>query len=98
MHNYMRMYWGKKILEWSRTPEEAFDTALWLNNKYELDGRDPNGFVGAAWCFGLHDRPWTERAVFGTVRYMNANGLRRKFDIQAYIERWLPGVSLFGEP
>lgn len=89
MHNYMRMYWGKKILEWSRSPEEAFETARYLNNKYELDGRDPNGFTGVAWCFGLHDRPWTERPVFGTIRYMNANGLRRKFDIQAYIERWL---------
>lgn len=89
MHNYMRMYWGKKILEWSRSPEEAFETALFLNNKYEVDGRDPNGFVGVAWCFGLHDRPWTERPVFGTIRYMNANGLRRKFDIQAYIDRWL---------
>ena len=94
MHNYMRMYWGKKILEWSRSPEEAFDTALHLNNKYELDGRDPNGFAGVAWCFGRHDRPWTERPVFGTIRYMNANGLRRKFDIQAYVERWLGG-SLF---
>ncbi len=89
MHNYMRMYWGKKILEWSRTPEEAFETALYLNNKYEMDGRDPNGFVGVAWCFGLHDRPWTERPVFGTIRYMNANGLRRKFDIESYRERWL---------
>ena len=89
MHNYMRMYWGKKILEWSRTPEEAFETALRLNNKYELDGRDPNGFVGVAWCFGLHDRPWTERPTFGTVRYMNANGLRREFDIEAYVARWL---------
>lgn len=93
MHNYMRMYWGKKILEWSKTPEDAFDTALYLNNKYEMDGRDPNGFVGVAWCFGLHDRPWTERPVFGKIRYMNANGLRRKFDIQAYVERWLPGAS-----
>ena len=89
MHNYMRMYWGKKILEWSRTPEEAFETALFLNDKYELDGRDPNGCVGVAWCFGLHDRPWTERPVFGTIRYMNANGLRRRFDVQAYVERWL---------
>ncbi|MGD9783021.1 MAG: deoxyribodipyrimidine photo-lyase [Kiritimatiellia bacterium] len=89
MHNYMRMYWGKKILEWSLTPEEAFETALYLNDKYELDGRDPNGFAGVAWCFGLHDRPWTERPVFGNVRYMNANGLRRKFDIQAYLDRWL---------
>ena len=89
MHNYMRMYWGKKILEWSRTPEEAFETALFLNDKYELDGRDPNGCVGVAWCFGRHDRPWTKRPVFGTIRYMNANGLRRKFDVQAYVERWL---------
>lgn len=88
MHNYMRMYWGKKIIEWSPTPRDAFETALYLNNKYELDGRDPNGIVGVAWCFGLHDRPWTERPVFGTLRYMNANGLRRKFDIQAYIDRW----------
>ncbi|NCA81652.1 MAG: deoxyribodipyrimidine photolyase [Opitutae bacterium] len=94
MHNYMRMYWGKKILEWSRTPEEAFETALHLNNKYELDGRDPNGFVGVAWCFGRHDRAWTERPVFGKIRYMNANGLRRKFDIQAYVDRWLgPGEA-----
>ena len=89
MHNYMRMYWGKKLLEWSRAPEEAFETALALNDKYELDGRDPNGCVGVAWCFGRHDRPWTERPVFGTIRYMNANGLRRKFDVQAYVERWL---------
>lgn len=89
MHNYMRMYWGKKILEWSQTPEEAFETAVYLNDKYELDGRDANGYVGVAWCFGRHDRPWTERPVFGMVRYMNANGLRRKFDIEAYVERWL---------
>ena len=94
MHNYMRMYWGKKLIEWSRTPEEAFETALFLNNKYELDGRDPNGFVGVAWCFGRHDRPWTERPVLGTLRYMNANGLRRKFDIQAYVERWLGAGTL----
>ena len=87
MHGYMRMYWGKKILEWSRTPEEAYRTALRLNNSYELDGRDPNGFAGVAWCFGKHDRPWRGRDVFGTVRYMNANGLRRKFDADAYVER-----------
>ena len=96
MHNYMRMYWGKKILEWSRTPEEAFETALYLNDKYELDGRDANGCVGVAWCFGRHDRPWTERPVFGTIRYMNANGLRRKFDVQAYVERWL-GPAAIGQ-
>ncbi len=87
MHNYMRMYWGKKLLEWSRTPAEAFRTALRLNNKYELDGRDPNGFAGVAWCFGKHDRAWFERKVFGKIRYMNDAGLRRKFDIDAYLKK-----------
>jgi deoxyribodipyrimidine photo-lyase len=87
MHNYMRMYWGKKILEWTESPEQAYEIAIYLNNKYELDGRDPNGFTGVAWCFGKHDRPWKERPIFGKVRYMNANGLRRKFDIDKYIEK-----------
>jgi deoxyribodipyrimidine photo-lyase len=87
MHGYMRMYWGKKILEWSGTPAEAHARALHLNNKYFVDGRDPNGFTGVAWCFGKHDRPWAERPVFGSVRYMNANGLKRKFDIDAYVQR-----------
>jgi deoxyribodipyrimidine photo-lyase len=87
MHNYMRMYWGKKILEWSPTPEEAFRTALYLNNKYELDGRDPNSFTGVAWCFGKHDRPWGERKIFGQVRYMNDAGLRRKFKIDDYVKK-----------
>ncbi len=87
MHGYMRMYWGKKIIEWSRSPEEAFETALCLNNKYEIDGRNPNGFTGVAWCFGKHDRAWQERPVFGKTRYMNANGLRRKFDAYAYVEK-----------
>ncbi len=86
MHGYMRMYWGKKILEWSKTPEEAFRIALYLNNKYELDGRDPNGFAGVAWCFGKHDRPWRERPIFGKVRYMNDKGLKRKFDADAYVK------------
>lgn len=85
MHGYMRMYWGKKILEWSQTPQEAFQQALYLNNKYNLDGRDPNAFAGVAWCFGKHDRPWGERAVFGNVRYMNAKGLERKFDMARYV-------------
>ena len=84
MHNYMRMYWAKKILEWSSTPEEAFATALELNNRFFLDGRDPNSYANVAWTFGLHDRPWAERPIFGKVRYMNANGLRRKFDMDAY--------------
>jgi deoxyribodipyrimidine photo-lyase len=87
MHGYMRMYWGKKIIEWSPTPEEAFRNALKLNNTYQLDGRDPNSFAGVAWCFGKHDRPWKERPVFGKVRWMSADGLRRKFDMDAYVER-----------
>jgi len=87
MHGYMRMYWGKKILEWSASPQEGFNIALALNNKYELDGRDPNAFAGVAWCFGQHDRAWGERPVYGKVRYMNANGLKRKFDIEAYVEK-----------
>ena len=87
MHGYMRMYWGKKILEWVADPREAFRIALHLNNKYELDGRDPNSFAGVAWCFGKHDRPWAKRPLFGTVRYMNAAGLERKFDMNAYVRR-----------
>ncbi|MEG3225481.1 MAG: deoxyribodipyrimidine photolyase [Methanobacteriales archaeon Met13] len=87
MHGYMRMYWGKKILEWSKNPLQAYHTALYLNNKYQMDGRDPNGFTGAAWCFGKHDRAWKERDIFGKVRYMNDNGLRRKFKIDLYVER-----------
>jgi len=85
MHNYMRMYWGKKLLEWSRSPAEAFATALRLNNRWQLDGRDPNSYAGVAWCFGMHDRPWAERPVFGKVRYMNAAGLERKFDMRPYV-------------
>ncbi len=85
MHNYMRMYWGKKVIEWSPSPETAFGTLLYLNNRYELDGRDANSFTGVAWCFGKHDRPWTERPIFGMVRYMAASGLERKFDIDAYV-------------
>jgi deoxyribodipyrimidine photo-lyase len=87
MHGYMRMYWGKKILEWTKNPEEGFKIALYLNNKYELDGRDPNGFAGVAWCFGKHDRAWPEREIFGKVRYMNASGLKRKFDVEDYVKK-----------
>jgi deoxyribodipyrimidine photo-lyase len=87
MHGYMRMFWGKKILEWVKNPRRAFQIALELNNKYELDGRDPNGFAGVAWCFGKHDRPWSQRPVFGMVRYMSAAGLRRKFDADAYVKK-----------
>ncbi|MBM7555286.1 deoxyribodipyrimidine photo-lyase [Halanaerobacter jeridensis] len=87
MHGYMRMYWGKKILEWTDDPQTAYDIALYLNNKYSLDGRDPNSYAGIAWCFGKHDRAWQERDVFGKVRYMNANGLNRKFDADLYVNQ-----------
>ena len=89
MHGYMRMYWAKKILEWSRTPEEAIRTAIRLNDRYELDGRDPNGYAGIAWAIGgLHDRPWPERKIFGKVRYMSAGGAASKFDTDAYIKKF----------
>ncbi len=87
MHGYMRMYWGKKILEWSRSPQTAYKIAVYLNDKYELDGRDANGYAGVAWCFGKHDRPWQNRPVFGMIRYMNDKGLLRKFDADGYVER-----------
>lgn len=90
IHNYMRMYWGKMLLAWSTTPREAFATAVFLNDRYALDGRDPNGWAGVAWCFGLHDRPWPSRPVFGTVRAMAASGLKRKFDADAYAATWAP--------
>ena len=87
MHGYIRIYWAKKILEWSPSPEEALQTALYLNDKYELDGRDPNGYAGCAWSIcGVHDRAWFERPVFGKIRYMNLKGAERKFDIHKYIE------------
>jgi deoxyribodipyrimidine photo-lyase len=75
MQGYLRMYLGKKILEWSKTPQDAYSATLYLNNKYETDGRDPNGYAGVAWGSGKHDRPWGEREIFGMVRYMNAQGL-----------------------
>jgi deoxyribodipyrimidine photo-lyase len=87
MHGTMRMYWGKKILEWSASPREAFRTALALNNAYEVDGRDANAFAGVAWSFGKHDRPWARRPVFGLIRTMNAAGLRRKYDADAYVRK-----------
>jgi deoxyribodipyrimidine photo-lyase len=87
MNGYMRMYWGKKIIEWTKNPAEAFKIALFLNNKYEIDGRDPNGYAGVAWCFGKHDRPWKEREIFGNVRFMNKKGLERKFNMNSYLKR-----------
>ena len=89
MHGYMRMYWAKKILEWSNSPEEALRTAIYLNDKYELDGRDPNGYTGIAWSIGgIHDRAWFERPVYGKIRYMNRNGAEKKFDIKSYIGKF----------
>ncbi len=90
MHGYLRMYWAKKILEWSASPEEAMATAIYLNDRYELDGRDPNGYAGIAWSIGgVHDRAWKERPVFGKIRYMSYGGCARKFDVQRYVARWL---------
>jgi len=86
MHNYMRMYWGKKILEWTRSPAEAFQIAVRLNDRYEMDGRDPNGYAGIAWAIaGKLDRPWFERPIFGQIRYMSLASTGRKFDSKKYI-------------
>ncbi len=78
---------GKKIIEWSPSFKKAYNNILYLNNKYFIDGRDPNSYTGVAWCFGKHDRAWTERAIFGKLRYMNDKGLERKFDIKKYVEK-----------
>lgn len=89
MHGYMRMYWAKKILEWSKNPRQAVGIAIYLNDRYELDGRDPNGYAGIAWSIGgVHDRAWGEREVFGKIRFMNDKGIRRKFAIGHYIAKF----------
>lgn len=86
MHGFMRMYWAKKILEWTREPEEALSISIYLNDKYEIDGRDPSGYVGCMWSIcGVHDQGWKERPVFGKIRYMNYAGCKRKFDVDGYI-------------
>lgn len=96
MHGYMRMYWAKKILEWTKSPEDAMAIAIYLNNRYELDGRDPNGYAGIAWSLGgVHDRAWFTRPIFGLVRYMARSGCESKFDVPAYIERFTQGKTLF---
>jgi deoxyribodipyrimidine photo-lyase len=87
LHGFLRMYWAKKILEWTPDPESALEYAITLNDRYSLDGRDPNGYTGIAWSLGgVHDRAWRERSVFGKVRYMNEAGCRRKFDVERYIK------------
>ncbi len=96
LHNYMRMYWGKKILEWSPDPETAFNATLALNNRYLLDGRDPNSYAGVGWIFGLHDRAWGERPVYGKTRSMTAAGLKRKRDMDAYMRLVAERTALSG--
>lgn len=86
IHGYYRMYWGKKIIEWSQSHQEAADTMIYLHDRYALDGRDPNTYTNVMWCFGLHDRPWAERPIFGQLRYMSLEGMKRKTDTAAYIK------------
>jgi deoxyribodipyrimidine photo-lyase len=89
IHNYLRMLWGKKILHWSRSPQEALDTMIELNNKYAIDGRNPNSYSGIFWVLGRFDRAWgPEREVFGKVRFMSSRNTRRKLELDAYLDRW----------
>jgi deoxyribodipyrimidine photo-lyase len=87
VHNHMRMYWGKKILEWSPSPEEAHETTMYLMDKYFLDGRDASTYANLAWVYGQHDRGFAERPVFGKVRYMSAGGLERKASPKEYVQK-----------
>jgi deoxyribodipyrimidine photo-lyase len=106
IHGYYRMYWGKKIIEWSPTCQDALETMVRIHDRWALDGRDPNTYTNILWCFGLHDRPWQERAVFGSVRYMSLEGMKRKTNVEAYLREiaWLeqtgtdPFLSLTGQP
>jgi deoxyribodipyrimidine photo-lyase len=96
MHNYVRMYWAKKILEWSSSPAEAYRIAVSLNDKYEMDGRDPNGYAGVAWAIvGKFDRPWFERPIFGQIRYMSLESTGKKFDSRKYIAQQMESRSLW---
>jgi len=88
MHGFLRMYWAKKILEWTQNPKEALKFAIYLNDRYSIDGRDPNGYVGCMWSIcGIHDQGWKERSVFGKVRFMNYKGCKRKFDVAAFVTK-----------
>jgi deoxyribodipyrimidine photo-lyase len=95
LHNYVRMLWGKKVIEWQRTYEMAFELLVHLNNKYALDGRDPNSYAGILWCFGKHDRPWFERDIFGVIRYMSSTSMAKKFKATKYIE-WTKQLVICG--
>jgi deoxyribodipyrimidine photo-lyase len=89
MHNYLRMLWGKKILEWSATPQDALAIMIELNNKYALDGRDPNSYSGIFWCLGRFDRPWApERPIFGSIRYMSSDNTAKKVRVKQYLKRY----------
>jgi deoxyribodipyrimidine photo-lyase len=97
MHNVMRMYWAKKILEWSKDPAQAWETCVYLNDRFFLDGRDPNGYAGVAWAIGgVHDRPWFERPIFGTIRYMSGASTGKKFDSKRYRQN-IEGGRAFGD-
>ena len=86
IHGYYRMYWGKKLIEWSASHQDALNTMIFLHDKYAIDGRDPNTYTNILWCFGLHDRPWTERPIFGMIRFMSGDGMKRKTNTAAYIK------------
>jgi deoxyribodipyrimidine photo-lyase len=89
IHNYLRMLWGKKILEWSASPRDALETMIELNNRFALDGRDPNSYSGIFWCLGRYDRAWgPERPIFGTVRYMSSENTARKLHVTQYLRRY----------
>lgn len=93
MHGYMRMYWAKKILEWTKSPEQAMEFTIYLNDKYEIDGRAPNGYTNISWCIGgVHDHAWQGREIFGKIRYMSYNGCKRKFDVQSYVKKYQPSL------
>jgi deoxyribodipyrimidine photo-lyase len=92
IQSYARMLWGKLPLSWMSRPEKVHAAMMHLNDKWALDGRDPDGYANVSWCFGLHDRPWPEREIFGTVRAMTSASARRKLDFEGYIERWNRGL------
>ena len=97
MHNYLRMLWGKKVYEWSDSPAAAFELLLHLNNKYALDGRDPNSISGVSWVFGRFDRAWgPERSIFGTLRYMSSDNTAKKLPVKGYLRRFGPGAGAQG--
>lgn len=94
MHGFLRMYWAKKILEWTVSPTQALEFAIYLNDRYQLDGRDPNGYVGCMWSIGgIHDQGWAERPVFGKIRYMNYKGCQRKFDLKKFVDKYPPAAA-----